>query len=87
MEKSKRQERFVQKSRFKNKARKSLMYQASYQSPKVLGKLTHTRALCSCTMCGNPRRHFGETTLQEKSLAEVFNKVLLKNIDDIQLED
>ncbi|HEX6747879.1 MAG TPA: hypothetical protein VF092_11365 [Longimicrobium sp.] len=30
------------------------------------GKIAHTRRLCSCPMCGNPRRHFGETTLQER---------------------
>ena len=23
-------------------------------------------AVCSCWMCGNPRRFFGETTIQEK---------------------
>ncbi|MBK1666538.1 hypothetical protein CKO28_00590 [Rhodovibrio sodomensis] len=23
-------------------------------------------AVCSCTMCGNPRRHFGSRTLQEQ---------------------
>lgn len=25
-----------------------------------------TPAACSCWMCGNPRRHFGERTIQER---------------------
>ena len=28
--------------------------------------LIHTRVPCSCMMCGNPRRNFGERTLQER---------------------
>ena len=24
--------------------------------------------MCSCPMCGNPRRHFGERTIQERRL-------------------
>ena len=30
---------------------------------------THGR-LCSCELCGNPRRHFKEITIQEKKAAE-----------------
>ncbi len=33
---------------------------------RASGKLAHTRQLCSCWMCGNPRRYFGEITLQER---------------------
>ena len=33
---------------------------------RATGKLAQTRQLCSCWMCGNPRRYFGETTLQER---------------------
>lgn len=29
-------------------------------------KLADHLAKCSCSMCGNPRRHFGEVTLQER---------------------
>ena len=29
-------------------------------------RLYHTRTLCSCPMCGNPRRHFGQKTVQER---------------------
>lgn len=31
-----------------------------------LGMATDTPCACSCTMCGNPRKHFGEVTLAEK---------------------
>ena len=34
--------------------------------PRALGKLAHARQLCSCWMCGNPRRYLGERTLQER---------------------
>jgi hypothetical protein len=33
-----------------------------------VGKLAHTRAPCSCWMCGNPRRQLGEPSLQERRL-------------------
>lgn len=35
--------------------------------PIAIGKSCQTPASCSCKMCGNPRKHFGETTIQEKS--------------------
>ena len=35
-------------------------------SEKQLQLLIHTRKPCSCYMCGNPRRHFGEITRQEE---------------------
>ena len=28
--------------------------------------LASVRGKCSCPMCGNPRRHFGELTIQER---------------------
>ena len=31
-----------------------------------VGKIARTRQGCSCWMCGNPRRYFGEPTLQER---------------------
>ena len=33
---------------------------------RAFGRLVHTRAPCSCEMCGNPRRTMGELTRQEK---------------------
>ena len=29
------------------------------------GKLANHLAICSCPICGNPRRHFGQRTIQE----------------------
>lgn len=34
--------------------------------PKYLGMAINTPCSCSCWMCGNPRRHLNEVTLQEK---------------------
>ena len=30
--------------------------------------LTETRKLCSCHMCGNPRKHWNEKTMQERKV-------------------
>ena len=38
-------------------------------TPTVIGKYARTRVPCSCWMCGNPRRHFDEITMQEKRAA------------------
>jgi len=35
-------------------------------NPQQLGKIAHARQLCSCWMCGNPRRYLDERTLQER---------------------
>ena len=37
--------------------------------PRHTGKITHARQMCSCEMCGNPRRYRGELTLQERRQA------------------
>ncbi|EGQ60392.1 hypothetical protein GGI1_00135 [Acidithiobacillus sp. GGI-221] len=37
----------------------------SDENPKTRGRVVNTPTPCSCWMCGNPRRHFGEKTLQE----------------------
>ena len=36
------------------------------QEPKPLAKAVDTPCLCSCWMCGNPRRYFRELTRQER---------------------
>lgn len=33
--------------------------------PRRIGQMAHSRPLCSCWMCGNPRRYFRMVTLQE----------------------
>ena len=36
------------------------------KDPKRIGSAAHTPKPCSCYMCGNPRKHFGEITRQEQ---------------------
>lgn len=78
--KQKHQERFIQKSRFKKRVKKLMHFSNGFKSARFEGKLYHTRALCSCPMCGNERTHFGELTVQEKSSFELYN--LLKDYKD-----
>jgi hypothetical protein len=79
--KNKRQERFVQKSRFKKRAKNLLVNRHWINSNdtvainRAVGMTYHSRALCSCPMCGNSRRHFGEKTIQERSFEEAFKKI------------
>jgi hypothetical protein len=35
-------------------------------NPRQVGKIAHSRQLCSCFMCGNPRRFWREPTPQEQ---------------------
>jgi hypothetical protein len=34
--------------------------------PKSIGLRSHTPCLCSCWMCGNPRKYYNDGTIQEK---------------------
>ena len=56
--------RRAQDARLKERVRK---YYGGYakHDPKAIGKLAQTRTPCSCSMCGNPRRWFGDPTLAE----------------------
>lgn len=40
--------------------------QMGYWYVKSSGYLAKNNTVCSCWMCGNPRKHFGELTRQEK---------------------
>jgi hypothetical protein len=40
----------------------------AHHDPRHVGRIAHARKLCSCWMCGNPRR-LGELTLQERRAA------------------
>ncbi|HET8700434.1 MAG TPA: hypothetical protein VFL97_02065 [Nitrococcus sp.] len=40
------------------------------EQERHLGILSHTARLCSCPMCGNPRRYWKETTMAERRLAD-----------------
>lgn len=37
---------------------------------KTIGQVAQTRKPCSCPMCGNPRKWFGQRTLQEINLED-----------------
>lgn len=43
-------------------------------SDKAQGVVISTPAPCSCTLCGNPRRHFDEATLQERRSDEALRR-------------
>lgn len=70
--KLKRQERFIQQSRFKAKAKKNSYFTWGPTNPVSLGILYHTPKRCSCPSCGNPRKHFNEKTIHETSFDELF---------------
>ncbi len=56
---SKRAERRHHAARMKRKAKRLLPHRDAR-------KIADHMADCSCHMCGNPRRHWNEVTLQEK---------------------
>jgi hypothetical protein len=72
--KLKRQRRFQQKIRSKNKWKKvanrlsnELQLSERYDwIRKATGMMTNHGKLCSCHMCGNPRKFFNEKTIQEQ---------------------
>ena len=35
-------------------------------TPRMIGIKAHTPAMCSCHMCGNPRKYWKEKTIQER---------------------
>jgi len=36
------------------------------KTPALIGQAAHTPKQCSCRVCGNPRKHWKEKTIQEK---------------------
>ena len=36
------------------------------ETPRMIGIKAHTPAMCSCHMCGNPRKYWKEKTIQER---------------------
>ncbi|GAK58658.1 hypothetical protein U27_05632 [Candidatus Vecturithrix granuli] len=42
------------------------------------GKVVDTPTPCSCSLCGNPRRHFHELTVQERRIA--FEQGVLREL-------
>ena len=54
--------RRAQAARLKAKRRR---YRNAARGERDVGLLLHTATRCSCWMCGNPRRYWGERTIQE----------------------
>ena len=67
-----RAERRHHHQRMIKKAKKSFMCTALKEFVteeewyEKVAKLSETRAPCSCHMCGNPRKHYKEITIQER---------------------
>lgn len=79
--KEKRQKRFQQKSRNKVKWSKRARHSFGLLeiTPKMIGRAANHGKLCSCHMCGNPRKFFNEKTLQEQKFdekAKVYEETL-----------
>ena len=36
------------------------------ETPRMIGIKAHTPAMCSCHMCGTPRKYWKEKTIQER---------------------
>lgn len=51
------------RTQWKNQA--STSFSSSISEAKQSGMFVKTRALCSCWMCGNPRKHLGLRSIQE----------------------
>jgi len=59
---AKRARRIADKLRMKAKCRRLYPHDRKARAAEYL-------AVCSCAMCGNPRRYFGEKTIQERRFA------------------
>lgn len=64
--------------KFKQRARKRIRWQMNIlpeedleKNSKFVGKLSKTRKPCSCFMCGNPRRYFGENPINERRQEQI----------------
>lgn len=45
------------------------------KSKRIIGITANTSAICSCSMCGNPRKHFRRKTLRELGDMEIANLI------------
>lgn len=76
MDKNKRQKRFQQKQRHIRRQAKNnkQIFKFELKEPHRRAKLSF--ATCgdpNCAMCGNPRKFFGEVTVQEKRFVDLEN--------------
>jgi hypothetical protein len=67
--------RAIRRHHYDRLKKKRKLYWGGYDYPndeKTLGKIVSTPQMCSRYCCGNPRRHRGEVTLQEKRCTEAY---------------
>lgn len=57
--------------RVKDKVKNYRNSDTSSDKDVAIGKVACTKALCSCYMCGNPRKYFSELTKQEKKFSDI----------------
>ena len=67
-------QRALRRHHYQRLKQKRRDYYGSYGRHRddVRGKLANTATVCSCWMCGNPRKFFGEITRQEARSALRF---------------
>lgn len=56
--------------RMKNKRKHDIVYHEEFP----IGKHVKTPKLCSCAMCGNPRKYFGNSK-ESKTIQELKNEL------------
>ena len=68
--------RALRRHHYQRLKRKRRHYYGGYGRHRddVQGKLARTAPSCSCWMCGNPRKYFGELTRQETLAALKFTE-------------
>lgn len=77
MERFNRAERRFQTKRLKAKRKNYHGRKDFEQSPDFLGKVVNTPAMCSCFMCGNTRKYWGNAGISFKELSDKeFNKLI-----------
>lgn len=77
MERFNRAERRFQTKRLKAKRKNYHGRKDFEQSPDFFGKVVNTPAMCSCFMCGNTRKYWGNGGISWKELSDKeFNKLI-----------
>lgn len=56
------------------KQKRAKYWHGTLDNPRRRGKVYRTPCVCSCPMCGNPRRHFGKRTMAEQRLVIALGK-------------
>jgi len=61
----KNMKRAVRRHHYKRLKKKRQNYWGKSLSAERIGFVVNTPHPCSCYLCGNPRKHFGQLTIQE----------------------